>query len=159
MKLVGLIFAFIGLYCLAVGISMGMEGMRAMRWPTARGRIIQAKVEELRTPSKIRIARLCLNLDYLYMVGDKILEGHRLNSGWRCFASEDFVKKILERYPVGKKVEVYYNPARPEVSLLEPGLSWSVFFFSGLGLVTLSITYPFVRSMVSRRGRFCSYPP
>ncbi len=153
MRFIGLIFAFLGLWCLAVGISMGMEGINARSWPRAKGRIIKSKVEELRTSSRIRIARLCLSLDYLYMVGDKILEGHRLNSGLRCFASEDFVKEVLKRYPVGKKVEVYYNSKRPEISLLEPGLNWSAFLMTGLGLVTLSITFPFVRSMFLLRRR------
>ncbi len=153
MRFVALLFAFLGLWCLAVGISMGMEGIKAKGWPRAKGRIIKSKVEELRTSSKIRIARLCLSLDYLYMVGDKIFEGHRLNSGWRCFASEDYAKDVLKRYPVGKMVEVSYNPKRPSKCLLEPGLNWSVFFMCGLGLVTLSITYPFVKNIFRARGR------
>ncbi len=153
MRFIGLIFAFLGLWCLAMGISMGIEGIKAQKWPRAKGRIIKSKVEELRTSSKIRIARLCLSLDYLYMVGDKIFEGHRLNSGWRCFASENYIKEVLKRYPTGKVVEVYYNPKRPEISMLEPGLNWSVFLMSGFGLVTVSITYPFVKAMFLRRRR------
>ncbi len=152
MKFIGLLFALFGLWCLAVGISMGIEGIKAKKWPVAKGRIIKSKVEELRTSSNIRIARLCLNLDYLYMVGDKILEGHRLNSGWRCFASESYMKEVLKRYPVGKMVAVRFNPARPEISMLEPGLNWSVFLMSGLGLVTLSIAYPLVKDIFKRRS-------
>jgi len=152
-RFIGLIFAFLGLWCLAMGISMGIEGIKAQKWPRAKGRIIMSKVEELRTKSNIRVARLCLHLEYLYMVGDRILEGHRLNSGWRCFASEDYIKEVLKKYPAGKKVEVYYNPQNPEISMLEPGLNWSVFLMCGFGLVTLSITYPFVRSMFLRRRR------
>ncbi len=152
MRFVALIFSFLGLWCLFVGLSMGLEGIKARNWPKAKGRIIKSKVSEFRTPkSKIRIARLCLELDYLYMVGKDILEGHRLDTGWRCFASEDHIKEIVKKYPVGKEVEVYYNPQNPKRSLLEPGLNWSVFLMSGLGVITLSITYPFLKNMFRLR--------
>ncbi len=153
MKFIGLIFAFLGLYCLAIGISMGIEGIKAKSWPTAKGRIIKSRVEELRTSSKIRIARLCLNLDYLYLVGNQVFEGHRLNSGWRCFASENYIKNILKKYPVGKNVLVHYNPQKPQISLLEPGLNWSVFLMIGLGLITISITYPIVKTIFRKKCR------
>ena len=152
MRFVALIFSFLGLWCLLVGLSMGIEGIKAKKWPRAKGRIIKSKVTEFRTPkSKIRIARLCLELDYLYMVGKDILEGHRLDTGWRCFASEDHIKEIVKRYSVGKEVLVYYDPKNPRRSLLEPGLNWSVFLMSGLGLITLSITYPFLKNMFGLR--------
>ncbi len=150
MRLFAFLFLILGMWALLVGFSMGIEGWQARKWPVTKGRIIISRVREWRTPGKIRIARLCLDMDYLYMVGDKVLEGHRLNSGWRCFASEGHIKKVLEKYPSGKKVSVFYNPNSPEKSLLEPGISWSVLFLIGIGIVNLSIALPLIRS--GRRG-------
>ncbi|RUM89939.1 MAG: hypothetical protein DSZ23_02540 [Thermodesulfatator sp.] len=151
MRFFAFLFLVLGLWALLVSFSMGLEGWKAKQWPEAKGRIIISKVQEWRTPGKIRIARLCLDVDYLYLVGERVLEGHRLNSGWRCFASEDHIKKILKRYPSGRQVRVYYNPENPEKSLLEPGISWSVLFLAGIGVINLSIAIPLIRS--SRRGR------
>ena len=152
MRIFALIFLLLGLWAFLTGVKMGMEGWKARKWPTAKGRIVISKVEEWRTPGRIRIARLCLKMDYLYMVGDEILEGTRLDSGWRCFASADHMKEIQERYPVGKEVKVYYNPQNPKRCMLEPGLNWSVFFMLGLGLINCSIAIPIIKAG-GRRGR------
>ncbi len=146
MRLFAFLFLILGLWALLAGMSMGIEGWQAEKWPQADGRIILSRVQEWRAPGKIRIARLCLDMDYLYMVDDKIFEGHRLNSGWRCFASEDHIRQILKRYPTGREVKVFYNPKNPGKSLLEPGISWSVLFLAGIGIINLSIAMPLIRS-------------
>ncbi len=153
MRFVVIILAFLGLFCLAIGLSMGIEGIKAKQWPKAKGRITKSKVSELRSKNKIRIARLCLDLEYLYLVGKKIYEGHRYDTGWRCFASEDHIKKILKEFPVGKEVVVYYDPKRPEKSVLKPGLNWSVFLMTGVGMIILAITYPILRQLFNLKQR------
>ena len=146
MRFFAFLFFILGMWALLAGFSMGIEGLKAGKWPAAKGRIIMSRVQEWRSPGRIRIARLCLDLDYLYMVGDKVLEGHRLDSGWRCFASEDHIREILRKYPSGKEVKVFYNPKNLQKSLLEPGISWSVLFLVGIGIINLSIAIPLMRS-------------
>ena len=41
---------------------------------------------------------------------------------WLPLLAEDFDR--LKGYPVGKHVPVYYKPGNPQVSLLQPGLTW-----------------------------------
>ncbi len=146
MRFFAFLFLILGMWALVVGFSMGLEGWQARKWPVAKGRIIVSRVKQWRAPGKIRIARLCLDMDYLYMVENKVFEGHRLNSGWRCFASEDHIKEVLRRYPSGRKVGVFYNPKNPDKSLLEPGISWSVLLLVGIGIINLSIAIPLIRS-------------
>ncbi len=138
-------FLLLGGVALLFGARTAIEGYQATRWPSAKGRIVMSKVTELRTSQNIRVARLCVDLDYLYMVGDTIYEGHRLNSGWRCFASEDRVKEIMASYPVGKEVAVRYNPKNPSISMLEPGLNWTAFLLLGVGVINLSVAWPLMR--------------
>lgn len=146
------IFLGLGLFALATGTVRAKEAWLARSWPVAKGRIIQSKVSEARTSrGNIRLARLCLDLDYLYLVGDTVYEGHRLNAGWRCFASESRIRELLKRYPSGKAVRVYYNPHRPREAMLEPGLDWSIFFLWGVGFITVSLMWPFVRGEKRRR--------
>ena len=140
------LFLCFGLFALAIGTVRAKEAWMAGSWPVAKGRVIQSKVNEIRTSrGNIRIARLCLELDYIYLAGDEVYEGNRLNAGWRCFASENRIKELLEKYPSGRAVNVYYNPDHPEQSMLEPGLDWSIFFLWGVGLVTVSLIWPLVR--------------
>ncbi len=146
------IFLCLGLFAIALGTVKAKEAWQAKSWPVAQGRIIQSKVKEARiTNSRIRVARLCLELDYLYLAGDTALEGHRLNAGWQCFASEDRINSLLKKYPSGKAVKVYYNPDNPAQSMLEPGLDWSIYFLWGVGLITVSLMWPLIRRKKRRR--------
>ncbi len=141
-RLLIIAFLMLGLWCLALGTSKAIEGLRAQSWPKAQGRIISSRIHSLETQQKIRIARLCFDVDYLYLVGDEVYEGTRVNVGWRCFGSEKRIKDLARKYPSGKEVEVFYNPNNPSVSLLEAGLDWSIFLLWGVGLVTISVVWP-----------------
>ncbi len=144
-RLFFLVFLLLGLWCLAMGTTKATEALNARSWPTAKGRIISSGVKQLETRQRIRIARLCFYIDYLYLVKNKVYEGHRLNAGWRCFGSESRIRKLLSRYPSGSQVDVYYNPQNPAISMLEPGLDWTEFFLWGVGLVCVSVAWPFFR--------------
>jgi len=147
-RLLVLVFLGLGLWAVVAGSAKALEGWRARNWPVAPGRVIVSQAYELRTSQKIRVARLCVKVDYLYMVAGTVYEGHRINTGWSCFGSEDRVKDLLQEYPSGAAVQVRYDPEDPERALLEPGLDWTVFFLWGVGLVTLSVAWPLLR----RRG-------
>ncbi len=138
-------FLLLGLSCVVIGTWKATIGLKAKSWPKAVGRIIISKAEPLRANQKIRIAASCISLDYIYLVGDKIYDGHNLDSGWSCFSSPKRVKEILKKYPTGKKVYVYYNPNNPSQSLLEPGLNWSIYFLWGIGIVTISTSLPMLK--------------
>ena len=145
-------FLMLGLWCVVLGTSKAIEGLKARSWPRAQGRIITSGIHSLQTRQKIRIARLCFDVDYLYLVGKEVYEGNRVNVGWRCFGSEEHVKELARKYPSGKEVEVYYDPRNPSRSLLEPGLDWSVFLLWGVGLVTLSVAWPLFRKGGAKGG-------
>lgn len=42
---------------------------------------------------------------------------------------------LLKRYPVGKRVTVYYNPARPQQAVLEPGVSGMAWILPAIRLL------------------------
>ena len=59
---------------------------------------------------------------YRYVVGgrertgDRVCFGDGLGVSWRSSA-----ERRAGRYPVGRKVSVFYDPEEPDVSVLEPG--------------------------------------
>ncbi len=140
-----LVFVGLGMWAVIQGSVKAVEGLNSYSWSTASGRVILSRIEEMQTSQKIRIARLYLRIDYLYKVGDSVYEGHRINTGWQFFGSENKVKALAERYASGKAVQVKYDPANPQRSVLEPGLDWSVYFLWGIGVTMLSAALPLYR--------------
>lgn len=47
----------------------------------------------------------------------------------------EFTQRYLDRYPVGEKIRVYYDPQHPERSTLEPGLGQGDWLIFAVGLV------------------------
>lgn len=148
------IFFALGVWALATGTYKAVEGMKAYAWPKAYGRVITAKVKEMRTSQNIRIARLCFYVDYLYQVNGEILEGNRVNVGWHCFGSEGRIQELFRKYTPGKEVMVRYNPSDPSRAVLEPGIDWSIFFLWGVGVTSFSLALPMYR----QRSRQPAYP-
>jgi len=140
-----LLFLGLGLWSLASGTIKAAEGLAARSWPSAEGRVIQSRIEEFYSHQRLRFRRLCFRIDYLYLLGGTVYEGHRVNAGWSCFGSEDLMQGLLARYPVGAKVRVFYDPERPDRALLEPGLDWTVYFQWGLGVMGVSAGLPLFR--------------
>ena len=49
--------------------------------------------------------------------------------------STEAAGEIVNRYPTGKKVKVFYNPQDLKVAVLEPGVSTSSYLFLGFGIL------------------------
>lgn len=149
------VFVFIscGFWALASGIKMGAEGWNALSWPVAKGRMISSSISEYRTVKNIRVARLCLKLDYLYMVDEEILEGTRLDTGWRCFASDESIEKVIKKYPAGKELKVYYNPQKINQAVLEPGIPWPSYLLVGAAMIIFSTVWPLIRRILIRQHK------
>ena len=59
---------------------------------------------------------------YRYQVGSAEYSGSRLSFGRDHLAVRDAWQKVLDTYPAGKTVDVYYDPKDPSFAILEPGL-------------------------------------
>ena len=70
---------------------------------------------------------------FSYSVGDKNYR-RTIEFPSGDISSPEFVTVYLKRYPVGKQVQVYYDPTQPEDATLEPGTGgdWLIFVI-GLG--------------------------
>ena len=61
-------------------------------------------------------------VQYRYQVGSAEYSGSRLSFGRTHLAVQDAWQKVIDAYPVGKSVDVYYDPKDPGFAILEPGL-------------------------------------
>ncbi len=124
-------------------------------WPSVTGKITHSEVDSERKTTgsgKRRRTRTMYSADvrYRYLVDGKPYSGQKVSFGEVGSSSSGSARKIVNRYPVSREVPVFYNPEEPELSVLEPGTSWSSMLPLGIGilfiLVGLASLVPGVRS-------------
>ncbi len=126
MTVIGVLF---GLAFVVLGWRARQLGLRCGGWPHTRGQVIESRVDEsnLETASpKVR---------YRYTVGRQEFIGWRVSySGYGI--SRQKMQAHIAAYPPGQAVEVYYDPARPEHSVLDnrPSRDWLFWVMAGVAL-------------------------
>lgn len=84
----------------------------AQSWPSAQGTITASDIQRSRdsdgnTDEQARVS-------YSYSVNGKAYQGNRIG-----FFSIGSASQLHQKYPVGKVVEVFHDPADPSKSVLE----------------------------------------
>jgi Protein of unknown function (DUF3592) len=127
-------------------------------WPTAPGEITSAKIDVQRTTrhndatnTDDESSRYQPKVEYLYTVGDQQYRGSRINFNLLDFAFENPARKVIEKYAVGARLPVAYDPADPNISVLDRdtkpravNLSTIVFFVLAVVIGVLGVVLLFV---------------
>jgi len=92
--------------------------LRAIGFRMADGVIVSSKLEQ---HSDSEGTSYTPAVEYRYSVGRQEHVGRRINYSWVATSSQG-ARQAIAQYPAGQRVTVYYDPRRPEDSLLEPGL-------------------------------------
>ena len=116
------------------GITTINKGKESTGWPTTPGKIIQSEIEERETTTgtgsdrRTTISSVA-QLEYEYSIDGTSYKSRRVS-----FAqSSQEAQAIVNRYPLGKGVKVYYDPDDHGFAVLEPGLKKGSYFFVGFG--------------------------
>lgn len=113
------------------------EAVASTSWPATEGRIIRSRLEESRNDGKTQLSH---DIGYEYALDGKTLTGSRvwIGDGYSASPGNEF-RAAVARYPVGKQVQVHYDPTAPADSVLEPGTTWSssLAYFIGLGMLAV----------------------
>lgn len=135
-----------GLALLVVGIFPLYRSLESDNWPFVQGEITSATLEQPHSP--LERGRDSgwgwhVNILYRYQVeGHAPMVGNRLEFGLgsRRYFLQEFAQRVVERYPPGKVVRVYINPARPQETVLErtPSMGVSLFWIVG-GLIMVGL--------------------
>lgn len=101
-------------------VSMAEEAKACESWPTASGVITRSDVKQSTDDGKTMYAP---EISYDFTVENKSYIGNRisLTSGNSRTSSLRAVKKDLQKYPLGAKVTVYYDPELPNNVVLQTG--------------------------------------
>lgn len=131
-----------GVLLVGIGISgysgiLAWEAASSNDWPTTQGRIITASVEREIVRGK-RIDRL--NLRYTYTVNGKRYVGQRVSIGPHIGPFEPTPMDVVAHHRLRSSVTVYYHPENPNRSVLEPGVTPTVFFIAFIGPLMVVIS-------------------
>ena len=99
--------------------------IRAQNYPTTKGVITHSEV----TGHGGRHSNYSPSLQYKYAVAGKTYSGNRYRFG-DVYAVEGKAHQIIAEHPVGKQVQVYYNPDDPADALLQPGVEGGDLFLA-----------------------------
>jgi Protein of unknown function (DUF3592) len=121
LQLVGLLGGIVALggaiYFLFVRLGECRSAEASVKWPSAPGQITASSTKKfgLWRPAFVPFVA------YAFQANGHDQTGKRI--AYRVIASRDEkeVDAIAQKYPVGAKVKVTYNPADPQDSALEPG--------------------------------------
>ncbi len=135
MRVFPLLFVAVGVVMLVIGVTGLRRAMASTEWPTTQGEVLTSEVERVRHrhhdrgPSTTFHARI----SYGYSVGGEPYTGDRVGIGDYGSNTNHHARSVVRRYPVGSHVTVYYDPDRPRIALLEPGVRASAFAVPGIG--------------------------
>ena len=126
----------IALLLIAVGVAISVylwqqsaKAQQASAWPSVAGKIVSSEVDwrQMRGGDSSDRKEYRAIVRYEYQVADRVYRADRLrfpNPGYG--GSEEQARDIVQRYPAGQAVQVFYKPQNPEEACLEPGKHWTV---------------------------------
>lgn len=149
-EIIRTLLIFVGAFILITNGSRAYEAYNSQFWPTTTGEIDLSTVDAYGDILGNRSYRS--RVRYVYTVGqamnvqtvdeDDLLTSERIGVyPSPKVASRSLAEAELEPYPKGSSVEVFYNPDRPEKSLLKPLFLLSYLLMPGLGLLCLAAAF------------------
>jgi len=162
-----LVFAIIAAILLGLAYWLGRSGLRGVRnaraslaWPSTPGKVLLVNVIKVKDVGSSTGQRRRTNyrpvVQCSYTVGEKTFscEHRRFNDNVIVYPTIEKARAAVTEYQVGQTVQVYYDPANPRSSVLEPGkagpawreLSSGILCFL-LALLPISAMLAFVRNL------------
>jgi len=117
--------------------------IRTKYWPKAIGEIVSSSLHESRrrTKNKSYVNQYTADIEYVYSVQGNEYNSKKIKWSDHASTSESVHQDILDQYPVGQQVDVFYNPEKPSVGLLVPSVGSGTFIgllFFGLAIGTMT---------------------
>lgn len=154
----GLIFLILGMFAAGIFL-MGLGGyeIKGSResgsWPTAQGAISSSSVSKRTARDSDHRTKITYypKVGYHYQAEGKKYFSTRIVFGvGESGGSMKWAQKIVNRYPVGKKVTVYYNPEDPQYGVLESGFTWRSLIVLLAGIAFFAVGVLCVKSKLNK---------
>jgi Protein of unknown function (DUF3592) len=123
------VFILVGVTVMGAGVWTLIKSIRTEHWPVTDA-VIQSAHQE--SHSGDHGTTYSAEVTYTYQVSAANYTGRKISIG-AMSSSSQYAQKILDRYPVGKKVAVYYSPTDPAEAVLETGIHGGTWICLGVG--------------------------
>lgn len=130
-----LIFLLFGAGALFLGVRDLDRAGASADWPAVRGTVESSRVESSTDDDGTTYGAEVL---VRYEVAGAEYLSNRVRFGEFSSSDPGPAQRTVRRYPVGAEVAVHYDPADPELAVLEPGVHGASWALPGFGLVFLA---------------------
>lgn len=131
-----LIFVLVGAGTGFFGIRQLIRAKASVNWPVVQGQVIVSSVERHVSHGKNGSSTTYhAKIRYEFTIDGVVHTGTRVAYGDYGSSNSSHARKIVNRYPSGKKVTVHYMRGRPDECLLEPGMKGQAWAIPGFGLI------------------------
>jgi hypothetical protein len=129
-------FILFGLVAFVAGVRDVYRAWESETWPAAEGVVRNSYVEYETDSDHEDRGTYWAEVRYEFTVDGRTRTGARVAFGGDAASSDpSSAQTIVNRYPAGAAVTVYYRPGNPDVCVLEPGLKGQAWIFPALGLL------------------------
>jgi hypothetical protein len=135
-QILGPIFLILGLVLFGMGVVRITAAWKTSKWPTTEGYITHSTVHIFHSSKDTEYS---YDIKYEYKVAANNYVSDKVQWTNDEFPFSYFAEKIVDRYPVGKKVTVFYSPDMPSLAVLETGVHGTEYFTTIVGLAFISL--------------------
>jgi hypothetical protein len=150
-SLFSLVFVLIGAVILRYAMRTAEKARQSESWPSTEGEIAHSAIlyRTDTTTTNGDVASYKADIAYRYKVRGANYSSSKVALLDLSTSSSGRAQTIVQRYPDKSKVQVYYNPADPSESILEPGstgginvlyLIGGIFATAGVLFLVMSLT-------------------
>ena len=146
-----MIFSGIGILLIVLHQKNKKKAEKSLSWPETGGTVIKSEVvtgESVFSSDDDGESQpmYSAEINYTYQVDDMLYTSNRISfAGKASYSRPDKAEAILERYPEGSSVTVFYNPDQHDLAVLERSAKGSGALFAagivflGIGVITLIV--------------------
>lgn len=145
------IFLLIGVLLTIWGWTILQNARASASWPTADGLITDSRVS--RSTDSDGGDSYSPEITYSYAVNNLGYVNNTIKFGENSYGSRSKAEKIAAGYPIGRNVTVYYDPEKPDRSVLEPGVTAGSYIVISIGVFFILITLITVPISIYLRNR------
>jgi hypothetical protein len=109
---------------LAIMMWRGYQDRRASpQWPTVTGRVVSSRVaaQNETNDGHTFTREWQVEVNYTYTVNGQPFKNNRIRALLPRFSTEDEALAVQKRFPAGAEVPVFYDPGKPQSSVLIAG--------------------------------------
>jgi len=136
--LFSLIFILVGVGLSWWGWTILQNARSSASWPSVQGQITDALLDY--STDADGGDSYSPQVTYTYAVNGRSYESQTIKFGENSYGSKRQAQAILDRYPNGQRIAVFYDPTQPDRAVLEPGVSGGSYIVLAIGVLFVGLS-------------------